>query len=122
LLALASGAAISALVYRDPAWQGRAIAAILAAAWFWVAWAYHLQRYATINWAATAFAAGFGIQAALLIWTGVIRGRIVFRAMAPVLDRAGLGIFVLALVVYPLIGPLLLGREWAQVEVFGIAP
>ena len=34
---------------------------------------------------------------------------------------AGCGIFIFALVVQPLIGPLL-GRSWLQTEVFGTAP
>ena len=37
------------------------------------------------------------------------------------MGRAGLSIFVFALVLQPLVG-LLLGRPWTQVEVFGIAP
>jgi len=52
----------------------------------------------------------------LLLWAGVVRGRLAF-------DRrpAGLLIFLFALVVQPLIGPLL-GRQWSQVEIFGVAP
>ena len=46
---------------RDPAcscaaptpWRAATVAAILAACWLWVAWAYHLERYDSINWAAT---------------------------------------------------------------------
>ena len=51
---------------RPRAWSGRAIAAILAALWLFVAWAYLLERYDTINWAARYFAIAFVLQAALL--------------------------------------------------------
>jgi hypothetical protein len=39
----------------------RCVAAILAAAWLYVAWAFHHERYATINWAAPYFAVAFAI-------------------------------------------------------------
>jgi Family of unknown function (DUF6064) len=121
ILAIALGLAILALLRRGKAWQGRAVAAILAACWLWVAWAYLLVRYDTINWAASYFAAGFAIEALLLIWTGLVRNRLFLRPANHVADRAGLCIFLFALVAQPLIGPLA-GREWAQVEIFGIAP
>ena len=63
---------------RGTAWSGRAVAAILAALWLFVAWAYMLERYDTINFAARYFAIGFVLQAALLLWTGVIRDRLRF--------------------------------------------
>jgi hypothetical protein len=102
-------------------WQDRAIAAILAGGWLWVAWAFHLHRYATINWVAPYFAAGFAVEALLLIWTGLIRGRLRFQPSSDIASRAGLGLFAFALLVHPLIGPLV-GRPWAQVEIFGVAP
>lgn len=119
--ALALGAAILGLLLRDMAWRGRAIAAILAACWLWVAWAYFLQRYDTINWAASYFAVGFAVEALLLAWTGIIRDRLTFRSGADEARIGGLCIFLFVLVVYPLIGPLA-GRPWTQVEIFGVAP
>jgi hypothetical protein len=101
--------------------QTRAILAILAALWLWVAWAYLLTRYDTINWAARYFAVGFAIQAVLLIATGLIRDRLVLRPPADAFGGPGLAMFVFALMVQPLIGPSL-GRPWGQVEMFGIAP
>jgi hypothetical protein len=74
LLALALGVLILALLRPGPAWQGRGVAAVLAACWLWVAWAYFLERYETINWAASYFAFGFAIEALLLLWIGVAYG------------------------------------------------
>lgn len=103
------------------AWTGRAVAALLILAWLWVAWAYLMERYATINWAAEYFAAGFVLQAALLAWFGLLRPGLTFQ------DNgwrawAGFGLAAFALVIQPLIGPLLAGRDWAQIEIFGMTP
>lgn len=119
--ALCLGAAIMVLLLREGAAAGRWIAAILAACWAWVGWAYHLERYATINWAADWLAAGFGLQAALLLWIGVARGRLAVGSAARPSSRAGLALVAFAVAAQPMIG-LLAGRSWAQVEVFGIAP
>jgi hypothetical protein len=119
--ALAAGAAIVVLTRREGARAARAVAAILAACWLWVAWGFHFQRYATINWAATWFAAAFAIEAALLAWTGAIRGRLRFGASSRTLRHAGAGVVLFALVVQPLLGPLA-GRDWAGAELFGVAP
>ena len=118
---LALGVAIPALLRHGGAWRGRFGAAILAGCWLWVAWGYHWQRYATINWAANYFSAAFAIEALLLIWTGVIRNAFEFDAESAVKPRIGLAVFWYALLVQPLLGPLM-GREWAQMEIFGVAP
>jgi hypothetical protein len=51
LAGMAVGVAIVVLAYRGH--SGRPVAVLLAVAWLCVAFAYHLRRYATINWAAT---------------------------------------------------------------------
>jgi len=109
----------TAILFRARRGDGRPIAAILAAVWLWVALAFHLERYATINWAATYAAAAFALQAALLAWTGVIRARLDMR-LDDVAARAGLALFLFALVVMPAVGATL--RHWTQAEIFGLAP
>ena len=99
----------------------RIVAAILALAWSSVGWAFHWQRYATINWAATYFAVAFWVEALLLILLGVFRpGR-----PAPEPSRRqrilGLTLAVGGLLLYPL-SSLPAGRPWAQAEVFGAMP
>jgi hypothetical protein len=121
ILAIALGLAILALLRRGDAWQGRAVVAILAVCWLWVAWAYLLVRYDTINWAARYFAAAFAIEALLLIWTGLFRNRLLLRPARDLAGLAGLCIFLFALLVQPMVGPLA-GREWVQAEIFGVAP
>jgi Family of unknown function (DUF6064) len=120
VLALAVGLAIAAMLPRPGPWQGRIVAALLAACWLWVAWAYLLTRYATINWAAPYVAAAFAGEALLLALVGTA-GRFSMRPDARWAGRIGAGLYVFALAIQPLIG-LLVGRAWSQVEVFGIAP
>jgi len=121
VLTLVLGAAAAVMVFSGNGRLGRAVSAILAASWMWVAWAYLLHRYATINWAATWFGAAFAGQAAFLIWTGVVRDRLVYRATMSFRTRVGFGLLVFALFMQPLIGRPA-GSPWAQVELFGIAP
>jgi Family of unknown function (DUF6064) len=97
------------------------IAGILTACWLWIAYAFHLQRYATINWAATYVAAAFALEALLFAWIGVVRGRLEFRIRQDVTSRVGHGLLVFALAIQPALG-LLAGRSWSGIELFGAAP
>lgn len=119
--AVAVGAAIFALLLHRRAERSRAVPAILAACWLWVAWAFLLTRYDTINWAAKYFAAAFVVQALLLIAVS-LRRRVHLAPSSNAKSRFGLALFVFALAVQPLIGPLLLDRPWVQAEIFALAP
>jgi Family of unknown function (DUF6064) len=91
----------------------------VAIAWLVVAWAFFLQRYAHINWAAGAFAAAFVLQALGLLALALIGGTHAAKQGA----RGGTGV---ALALWALVGhPLLawtMGRPWWQAEVFALAP
>ena len=100
-LAIVLGLAVLILWLRGGAWQGRIVAVILATCWLFVAWAYLLARYDTINWAASYFAAGYAVEALLLVWTGVIRNSLSLRPSRDVAGAAGLCIFVFALFAWP---------------------
>lgn len=120
-LALAVGIAIFALLLRRDVKRSRTVPAILAACWLWVAWAYLLTHYDTINWAAKYFALGFVLQAFLLIAIS-LRRRVHLSPSSDAKNRFGLALFAFALAVQPLIGPLLLDRPWTQIEIFALAP
>jgi peptidoglycan/LPS O-acetylase OafA/YrhL len=122
LAALALGAAAALLALRPGSgpWRGRAAALVLAALWAWVARAYLLERYATINWAAEYFAWVFALEALLLLALPLLSARPLFRPRGWS-ARAGAALVLFALLLQPLAAPLL-GRPWAQAEVFGIAP
>lgn len=118
LVALAAGAFLLAMGWRRHPALPRAALAALALGWAWTGWAFHLQRYATINWAAVWFAAGFLVQAALL---GV--AAVKFGDAAPTTGArftAGVAMWALALL-YPLLAPMT-GRPFDQAEVIGFAP
>jgi uncharacterized protein DUF6064 len=121
LAALAGGIAIVAVWWHGGRAHGRTISGLLAAAWLWVAWAYLLEHYDTINWAASYFAIGFALQVVLLVWIGVVRDKLRLAWWRETRSRVGLGVFVFALMGYPLLAPLL-GRAWLQAELFGAAP
>ena len=148
IVTLAIGLAIIFLIVRGTAWSGRAVAAMLAALWLFVAWAYMLERYDPINFAARYYAIGFVLQAGLLLWTGAIRDGIRFDSSPLIPAKAGIqspthepavepwvpafagtsgarwvgvALLVYALAIHPLIAPLS-GRPWTQAEIFGLAP
>jgi hypothetical protein len=116
IVTLAIGVAIIFLIVRGTARSGRAVAAMLAVLCLFVAWAYMLERYDPINFAARYYAIGFALQAGLLLWTGAIRDRIRFDPR-----WIGIALIIYALAIHPLIAPLS-GRPWTQAEIFGLAP
>lgn len=115
---LAIGLALLGAATRHPRATARWAGVVLAAAWAWVAVAFHWQRYAAINTAAPWLAAAWALQAVLLLALGT-RG----AAKPPRTWQAGIGAgsALAALVAYPLAAPLT-GRGWAQAEVAGLMP
>lgn len=121
VVVLASVLVIAALLRREEEWRGRVIAGLLAAWWLWVAIAFHLERYATINWAARYFAALFAIQGLLLVWHGVVRRRFHFGLSRQPAAYLAVGLLLVAFVFEPIAG-LIAGRTWRQLEIFGVTP
>ncbi len=121
LALLGAGVSIAALVRRGTPWSAGAAATLLSACWLFVAWAYHLERYATINWAARYFAVLFVVQAAVLVWYGPIRRRLTFRGPRPGATWLAPTLFLLAVVLPPLAGRGA-NRTWGQVELIGLTP
>lgn len=117
LLAAGLAALWLAAVRRVQAFRG--IAGVLAAAWWWVGWAFLWERYATINWAAQYVALAFAAQAALLLAAGVV-GRPASRPPGAAVRGFG-WLLAVAGLLYPLVG-LAVGRPWVQAEAFGMAP
>ena len=121
LLTIALGVGILGALRRPSAQQGRLIAGILAILWIWVAWSFLLQRYVTINWAIEYIAPLFLLEALLLAWWGVVRGKLSFAVGSGAGGRLGTALLVVGLLLYPALAAIF-GRPWKQAEVFGIAP
>jgi hypothetical protein len=117
LVALVAGVILIGAIARPRQHLQRSAALVLAAAWGWVAWAYHLERYAEINTAAPYFAAAFALQALLLCWLAFKPGN-----TAPAPQRVALGMTGLAIFAYPLLALVRDGGGWRQAEVFGVVP
>lgn len=92
---------------------------VLAVIWAWIGYAFHLQRYATINWAAEWFAWAFAAQAGLLLLAAIWPGGL--RPGAGWARSSGVAVFAFALIVLPLAG-VTLGRDWREAEFFALTP
>jgi hypothetical protein len=113
---LSSAIAIPVLMRRSPARAERMIAAILAAWWLWVAIAFHLGRYATINWGARYFAILFMVQSVLLAWYSMRH-----RHEQPLPNHSGATLLFVLACAAP-VASLIAGRDWNQVELIGATP
>lgn len=127
--ALAAGVAAMVLAGRRGPHRAAAnvgLALLLALAWAWVGWAFHWQRYATINTAAPYLACAFALQAALFGASAAA------QASVHTLDAAGTGtrhasrpigwvLVAAGVAAYPLLA-VVLGRPWSQAELFGLMP
>jgi Family of unknown function (DUF6064) len=96
------------------------IMSIMALAWAWVAWGFHFERYATINWSAVYAAIAFAVEAVLLAGAA-LSGWLVLSWPRVPLHWLGLALYSFALLFYPLLA-VIFGRGWSQSEVFGLAP
>lgn len=117
LLALGLGTALAAL--RPRRWTDRAIGAVLALLWLWMGVVYQWGFFTAINPAARAFGAGFVVEAALLAWYVVIRGRVRFRVPPSWRGAVGLVLLVYAFAVYPALG-WAAGHRYPAAPTFGL--
>ena len=119
--ALALAVAVAALVRSRVEWRGRAVSAMLAAGWAFVAWAYFVERYATIDWAASWFAGAFAVQALLLLAVGTLGGALVPDPRAGRAARGAQALLLFALFVQPALGAVLAG-DVAMAALAGVLP
>ena len=117
----AIGLAIVALLIAERRHRERIVAALLAACWLWIAVAFHYQRYAQINWAATWFAVAFACEALLLVVVGLLPERFVLQRSGSGALWIATSIVAISVLGYPMLAPLT-GRPWTTAEIFGVAP
>ena len=122
LLTVGAGLAALAVLLRSPGEGGRRLVSVLlGATWLWVAWAFLLHRFATINWAAEYAAWAFAAEGVALLCVGLAPGRRDDTGRTPRDRAAGVAIAAFALLGYPLMAPAM-GRPWSEAEVFGVMP
>lgn len=120
-VAILAGLVIVVLVNRHTSWSGRVIYAILGVAWLFVAWAFFLTRYQTINWAAEYVAPIIGLQGVLLLsLSAMARPPAVGWPRTPA-GVTALVVLLFSLFGYPFIAPLL-GRSLQSAEFFALTP
>jgi uncharacterized protein DUF6064 len=107
------------LAWRPTPWTGRAVSAVVALLWAWMAVAYHFAFFTDINPAAWLFGTLFLVEAAWVGWTGAVRGRLRFRWRRDSWGWAGAALVLFALIVYPLLGDLL-GHRYPGAPTFGL--
>jgi hypothetical protein len=117
---LIAGFAACALTLSQRTGAARLQALLLAAAFLWVGWAFHWQRYATINWAARYFALAFWTQAVLLVVLSLLQAKTSADENSTS-QKIGWFLVLAGLVIYPL-GSAWVGKIWSQIEVFGVSP
>jgi hypothetical protein len=121
VLAVALGVAVLLLLRRPVPAHSRLLAAILALAWLWIAWAFHYERYATINWAATYVAMAFALEGLAFLWLSASPSRLASEPRLDVPGSTGLILYLFALAVHPLL-VVFAGRSWRGTEIFAVAP
>ena len=109
------------LALRGGTSNARIVSASLALLWGFVGIVYHGLFFSRINVAAPLFAAAFVLQG-LLFAVAATRGHgIEFGERSRVRFAVGFGLFLYAMIAYPLIG-LLAGERYPAMPLFGIAP
>ncbi len=98
----------------------RVAGAVLVAAWLCSGLVFHLHYFAGLSFTAPAYGGLFLLQAALLAWYLLVRGRPVLAFQPGLAAWAGLLAMAYALIVVPELA--LLGGELATARSFGLAP
>jgi hypothetical protein len=105
-------------LYRRGASASRPVAGVLALHWAWSGVVYHLVYFRPISRPATVFGALVLVEAALLAWWGLARGRVAFHPSSSLRSRVGL-LFIVYSFAYPFLA-LLFGLEYPRLPLYGV--
>lgn len=98
---------VVALAYRGRPSSSRVVFGVLAVLWLWMAVAYHIAFFASVNPAAVAFGVVFAVQAGLFAWHAKRPADRDVRPAGRVTHAVGTWAVAYALVGYPIAGYLL---------------
>ncbi len=113
---------LSLIVARPSRRTDQLVSGFLAVVWLFIGIVFHGLFVRRMDAAqSVVYAAGFAIQAALLVAYGVVGHRVVFARAGHVSSVVGWTAVAYALVVYPLLG-IALGHPYPQAPLFGAAP
>jgi hypothetical protein len=119
-IVLLAFAFVASLIVAFPRpWSDRAVSAILAVFWAWLALVYHVAFFAPINPLAYVFAAVSAAGALAFAWHGVVKRRLHFQLTRSARAAVGVVLVVFALVVYP-IWSVYAGHSYPATPTFGL--
>ncbi len=113
-----------ALFYRHKKAPSKIVSAglfALSLAFFWVGSIYHLQFYASINWAAHYFGGMFIVQACLLLLAAYRQRSLAPEYFTNLRGWVGACLLLYAVMIFPVID-ILLRSDWRQAQLFGFTP
>lgn len=116
---LAIALVIAGLVYRDRPKDHRWVHGLLAVLWLWMAFAYHIAFFASVNPAAMAFGAAFAVQGVLFAWYALHTRAGHVRTHSGAAGHLGVVLVAYALFVYPALG-YLFGHRYPASPTFGV--
>ena len=110
-----------ALSWRASRRNGRIVAGVLGGLWIWMGIVYHFLYFSPINPAAFVFGVFFVVQGLLFLYTGTLRGRMLFAFRPEPGPLVGAALIFYAMIAYPLVSAAL-GHPYPATPAFGVAP
>ncbi|KKR15149.1 MAG: hypothetical protein UT43_C0006G0019 [Parcubacteria group bacterium GW2011_GWC1_39_29] len=107
------------LIFRQRRYSSKIISAILGGFWLWMGTVYHWIFFTEINPAAHIFAATFVLQGILIIYYGLIRGKLEFNFDKGIREYMGLGLIASGILIYPIVG-YIIGHRFPDNPTFGL--
>jgi Family of unknown function (DUF6064) len=107
------------LLFKPQVWASRMISLLLTGVWLWMALAYHLAFFASINPVAWSFGVLFSLGSMAFDWFGVVNDRLRFHASGGGWQLTGAILLITALGIYPALS-YGMGHRYPAAPTFGL--
>jgi Family of unknown function (DUF6064) len=107
------------LLFKTQLWASRMISLLLTGVWLWMALAYHLAFFASINPIAWCFGVLFSLGGMVFDWLGVVNDRLRFHASGGGWQLTGAILLITALGIYPAVS-YGMGHHYPAAPTFGL--